>query len=128
MRRHQDWLFRLAYRITGRGEDAEDAVQEAFLAAYNKLGECRDKRKFGAWLRRIAVNICLRQSSREMPVDEIEAIDCCPAEDPVEHEVLCRAQAEETRAAIAQLPPAYRVVLVLRYGRGDGDEGDCGAS
>jgi RNA polymerase sigma-70 factor (ECF subfamily) len=118
MLRHQDALFRLSYRMLGRREDAEDVVQDAFLQAYRKLGDCRGRAKFGAWVRRIAINICLRRFARETPVGEIdELLDIAPCDqNPVEREVLRRAEISEILDALASLPPTYRTVIVLRYG------------
>lgn len=116
MRRYQDALFRLAYRITGRREDAEDAVVEAFVLAFSKLGECRDRSKFGGWVRKIAVNISLRRCTREVLVDELEDLDDPhSSDDSVEQEILLRAQVEEIQKAVEELPPAYRTLVVLRY-------------
>src|SRR5215203_3080861 len=52
-------LFRLAYRITGDEQTAEDAVQETFLRAYRSLGRFDARSQFGTWLHRIAVNTAL---------------------------------------------------------------------
>jgi RNA polymerase sigma-70 factor, ECF subfamily len=112
--RHQSGVFRVAYRMLGRREDAEDVVQEAFVRAYTKLSECRDREKFGAWVRRIAVNVCLRRFSRETPSDDLDEISD-GAEDPVEQEVIRRAEMREIQEAVACLPTAYRTILVLRY-------------
>jgi len=117
MRRHQDSVFRLACRILGRREDAEDVVQEAFVKAYASLAGCRERAKFWPWLRRIALNICLKRIPREFPCDTTEdLIDAaCAQGNPVEAEALKRADISSLRKAVAALPAAYRTVLVLRY-------------
>src|ERR1700694_3718000 len=54
--RHSRALFRLAYRMTGNEQDAEDMVQETFLRAYRQLGRFESRANFSTWLHRIAVN------------------------------------------------------------------------
>ena len=54
--RHGRAVYRLAHRMTGRPEDAEDVVQETFLKAYRQLGRFESRSNFATWLHRIAVN------------------------------------------------------------------------
>jgi RNA polymerase sigma-70 factor, ECF subfamily len=117
MRRHQDAVFRLAYRITCRREDAEDVVQETFLRVYRSLEDYRGNAGFRPWVRRIAINVCLRRLSVEIPSDEVEEIyDSAHSEgDVVEDAVLKQVQREDVRRAVSGLPAAYRTVVVLRY-------------
>src|ERR1700686_5817352 len=57
--RHGRALFRLAFRMTGNEQDAEDVVQESFLRAYRQLGKFDERATFGTWLYRIATNYSL---------------------------------------------------------------------
>src|SRR3977135_799701 len=57
--RHSRSLFRLAYRMTGNEQDAEDVVQESFLRAYKQLAKFDERASFGTWLYRIAMNCSL---------------------------------------------------------------------
>ena len=57
--RHSRPLFRLAFRMTGNEQDAEDIVQESMLRAYKQLGKFDERASFGTWLYRIAVNCSL---------------------------------------------------------------------
>ena len=54
--RHSRAVYRLAYRMTGNPQDAEDVVQDTFLKAYRQLGRFESRANFGTWLHRIAVN------------------------------------------------------------------------
>ena len=54
--RHGRAVYRLAYRMTGSSQDAEDVVQETFLKAYKQLSRFESRANFGTWLHRIAVN------------------------------------------------------------------------
>ena len=49
-------MYGISFRITGREEDAEDALQEAFISAFKNLESYRADATFGAWLKRIVVN------------------------------------------------------------------------
>src|ERR1700752_5412458 len=53
---HSRSVFRLAYRLTGNEQDAEDVVQESFLRAYRQLGRFEARANFGTWLYRIVAN------------------------------------------------------------------------
>src|ERR671936_893746 len=54
--RHSRSVFRLAFRMTGNEQDAEDVVQESFLRAYKQLGRFESRANFGTWLYRIVAN------------------------------------------------------------------------
>lgn len=56
--KHQDGLYGLCLRMTGKREDAEDAVQEAFLAVFNRLPEYQPGHKLSNWLYTVALNRC----------------------------------------------------------------------
>src|SRR5258705_13655736 len=53
---HSRSVFRLAFRMTGNEQDAEDVVQESFLRAYRQLGRFESRANFGTWLYRIVSN------------------------------------------------------------------------
>src|SRR4051812_12915772 len=56
--RHYDRCARIAVRIVGNREDAEEALQDAFLRAFNALSDYEEQERFAAWLTRIVVNQC----------------------------------------------------------------------
>ncbi len=71
VKQHSRAVFRLAYRMTGNEQDAEDMVQETFLRAYRQIGRFDSRSKFSTWLCRIATNCSLdllrtRQRRREL--------------------------------------------------------------
>ena len=76
VRRWERKIFALCFGMLGREDDAGDAAQEAFIAAYRNLANFRGDAKVSSWLHRIAVNQCLtikrRQKSRaeDYVVDE----------------------------------------------------------
>src|SRR5512142_2754529 len=64
VRRYDRNVFRIAQHITQNREDAEDVVQEAFLKAFQNLGQFQGQSKFYTWLVRIAVNEALMKLRR----------------------------------------------------------------
>src|SRR2546430_187261 len=80
--RHSRSVFRLAFRMTGNEQDAEDVVQESFLRAYRQLGRFESRANFGTWLYRITANCAVdlmraRQArhdqARAESLDEVDA-------------------------------------------------------
>src|ERR1700676_2391488 len=57
--RHSRPMFRLAFRMTGNEQDAEDIVQDTFLRAYRRIEKFDERASFGTWLYRITVNCSL---------------------------------------------------------------------
>src|SRR5215468_8153161 len=64
VRRWERRIFALAYGMLGREEDARDATQETFLAAFRNLRGFRGEAKVSSWLHRIAVNQCITRQRR----------------------------------------------------------------
>lgn len=115
IKRYQLPVYRLAFRLLPNHADAEDAAQEAFIRAFQKLSTYTDSGQFWGWIRRITVNICLRKAASAKPVcldyiDEevFETIDICES-------VICSEEADELRRVISELPQAYLSVVVLKY-------------
>lgn len=120
--RYRTLVFRFAYQMVPRRDDAEDIVQEAFVRAYQNLDKYRDEAKFTTWLLRIVTNLCTdqaRMSNRRQALEQQEAsgaLDWMTIgqwDDPVQNlEGDRRRQA--LRRALAALPPHHRSVIVLR--------------
>ena len=123
--RYERKIFRLTQNITQNREDAEDAMQEAFLKAYEHLGDFAGNSRFYTWLVRIAVNQALMKLRRRRPniVSLDEEIDT--GEDMMPREIedwgpspVDRFEQTEMREilskAIGDLDPAFRIVFQLR--------------
>jgi RNA polymerase sigma-70 factor (ECF subfamily) len=120
--RYRTLVFRFAYQMVPRRDDAEDIVQEAFVRAYQNLDKYRDEAKFTTWLLRIVTNLCTdqaRMSNRRQALEQQEAggalgwMTVGEWDDPVQNlEADRRKQA--LRRALAALPPHHRSVIVLR--------------
>ncbi len=128
MRQYNRLLYRIARSIVKDDSDAEDAVQNAYLLAYRKIGNFRAEAKLSTWLVRIVVNEaleCLRKRSRSAHVISLdgreldEAIES--ASEPMNRkperpeETLIRADTRRLiESKIDELPSAYRAVFMLR--------------
>jgi len=126
--RYADRVYRLAVRITGSREDAEEVVQDALWTVGRKIDTFKGESAFGSWLYRIVANAAYmklrarRGKSREIALDDVlPALDSggvhfAPIDD-WSRRVDDRALQGELRkvldSAIAELPSEYRTALVL---------------
>jgi RNA polymerase sigma-70 factor (ECF subfamily) len=125
VRRYDRKLLRIAQQVTHDSEDAQDAVQETFLKAYQKLNQFRGTSKFSTWLIRIALNESLmklrtRRYTQELPLEyedpngenvPLDVTDWSP--DP--EQIYSRAELHGIlRKVLQELAPILRVVFVLR--------------
>jgi RNA polymerase sigma-70 factor (ECF subfamily) len=122
---YQDLVYTQAYRMMGETEAAEDAAQDAFIAAFRKLGSYRGG-SFKAWLLRIVTNLCydeLRRRKRR-PTTPLEPMDNDDEEiesprwlsDPngtPEDETERLELARALQRCLDKLPPEFRVVVTL---------------
>ena len=128
MRRHNGALYRVARAILKNDADAEDVLQESYLAAYRHIADFRADAKLSTWLTRIVVNQALaRRRSRHrarivVPFSDLHA-DELMAEEPVDIDGLDSSPEQSTTRAefrrllerkIEDLPMAFRTVYVLR--------------
>lgn len=107
---------RYALHLIGNREDAEEAVQDAFVRAFRSLGQYEERERFGAWLYRILVNQCRTVSERrrrELGVLVDADPDSLRIPSPVDDDA--ERTRERLHALLAGLPPEQREALVLRY-------------
>jgi RNA polymerase sigma-70 factor (ECF subfamily) len=114
-RRHWPWAHRAAYLVVHDAAAAEDIAQEAFLSAIRSLDRFDRRRPFGPWLNRIVVNRAIdwarsRSLRRETAADP--DIDGGGASDA---EMTSSVYSDDLVAALRQLSPEHRAVVVLRY-------------
>ncbi|UCF32982.1 MAG: sigma-70 family RNA polymerase sigma factor, partial [Phycisphaerales bacterium] len=67
IQRHQHRVFELAYRTTGNAALADDITQEAFLRVWRSADRYQPSARFGTWLYRIVVNLCLDEFKKKKP-------------------------------------------------------------
>lgn len=113
--RHYQRCARIAVRIVGNREDAEEALQDAFFRAFNALGDYEDRERFSAWLTRIVINQCRTMLARTRQREAV-FLDVDPA-DVVFDESTDEADEAwpELEGVLALLPVSQREALVLRY-------------
>ncbi len=125
--RHSRAVFRVAFRITGRIEDAEDVVQETFLRAYRQIDRFEARANFGTWLYRIAANCAvdlLRRRPRREMTEEHETLERLSGGDadaalPSPERSLLGTQIKETVSrALDQLTDLERAAFTLRHFEG----------
>ncbi len=133
MRRYNQRLFRATRSILGDDQDAQDAVQEAYLNAYLNLSRFEGRAKFSTWLTRIAVNEALARLRINQKFVELEAISSGEEKDMAtsnlnpEEEANRRALGRVLESAIDRLPDSYRTVFMLREveGMSTAETADC---
>jgi RNA polymerase sigma factor (sigma-70 family) len=118
--RYNAMAFTLAYRILDNREDAEEVVQDAFVKAYEHLGDFRKKSKFSTWLYRIVYNTAVtRTRNRKLFIQEInnpafQVADTSPSDDLV-YGFTPDESGELVRKMLAMLPEEDRTILTLFY-------------
>lgn len=122
---YADRLYRVALRITASPADAEDALQEAFLAALEHWQSFRGEASPATWLYRIAVNAAIsrQRQKRRRPVEPLEAADEAAVQAPpwggdVSRRAELNELQREIEKGIATLPEEHRIVLILRDAEG----------
>ena len=120
VRRHTSRLYRAAVSILRSASDAEDVVQDAFVSAFQHLGQFAGRAKFSTWLTRIAVHRALevaqgrREESLDVPEQDYKATLRSRGRNPEEHAARHEANAILNQA-LDRLPDIYRDVVVMRY-------------
>jgi RNA polymerase sigma-70 factor (ECF subfamily) len=122
--RHSNRVFKTAYGITGRREDAEDAIQDAWMNAYLHLNTFDGRAKFVTWLTRIAINssLMILRRRRSHPETSIEIAvgdtwqrwDIADGAKNGEDLYVRHESVERLRQAICCLPPTLRIVVEIR--------------
>jgi RNA polymerase sigma-70 factor (ECF subfamily) len=116
-------IFALAFGMLGREEDARDATQETFLAAFRNLRGFRGEAKVSSWLHRIAVNQCITRQRRakvrsERALDDEEEKHAASFSAPLHYSPSRVLEKRETTAAVRRavnsLPLDLRQVVVMK--------------
>lgn len=115
---YRDNVYRLAYRMCGNAYDADEAAQEAFVAAWRALPNFRGDAKFSTWLYRLTTNAAIdvmRREKRHQTVGDGEMMELADDADSPQETVERTEQQETVQKALATLSEEYREVLLLRY-------------
>ena len=125
---HSRAVFRLAFRMTGNEQDAEDVVQETFLRAYRQLDKYEARSSFSTWLYRIASNYSLdlirmrkrHEDKRERgKAEERDILQTLPVNTPGPERITYSRQVQErVNEALNELSAQERTAFVLRHFEG----------
>ncbi len=125
--RHSRTVFRLAFRMTGNEQDAEEVVQETFLRTYKALDSFESRANFSTWLCRIGINCSLNLIEQRKPAqplagegddgEEYEIQVASGDPDPERH-ALSGEVRQRVATAMSQLTAMERTAFVLRHFEG----------
>ena len=117
---YADFAYNVAYRMLRNVEDAEDAVQEAFISAYRAFATFKGQSKVSTWLYRIVVNACLMKIRKEQSRSKY-LIDTGYNEDVIqdwgnnpEQEAINSELRDVVESGLERLSPNLRAAVVLR--------------
>lgn len=121
-RRHLDMVYNLAYRMSGKREDAEDLAQEVFLRIHRHLGRFRGGSSLKTWIYRVTLNHCRSKLGRKrLPFRSLEPergeergpVIPDTRRDP-EDRALASDAGSLVHRALASLPTVFREAVILR--------------
>jgi RNA polymerase sigma-70 factor (ECF subfamily) len=115
-RQYERLVFKNAYLVTGTRDEADDVLQEVFVAVWKSRRTFDPaKGKVTTWLHRITINKCLemkrKKTVKTTPLEDVDP----PAADLADDVLVSRQEYEKLMAAMKNLDPKHRAVLVLRY-------------
>ena len=115
---YREQVYRIALRMCSNAADADEAAQEAFLAAWKGLPNFRGDSQFSTWLYQLTTHAAIdlmRREKRQIAADDITEVSAAdPAPSP-QQQAEQSEQREIVRDAILQLAPEQREVVVLRF-------------
>jgi RNA polymerase sigma-70 factor (ECF subfamily) len=118
--RYRRKVFHIAYKFTGKHDEAEDLTQEIFLKVFRSLEKFHRDADFSTWLSSVARHYCIdryraRKRERQVLVEDLLAFDHAPATSGNPHLALeDRDLRSLLRQGLEQLPPKLREAVVLR--------------
>jgi RNA polymerase sigma-70 factor, ECF subfamily len=131
--RHSRSIYRLAYRMTGKPEDAEDVVQETFVRAYKQLVRFEARSNFATWLYRIGFNCSIDYMRARPHRESTEEHDTLERLSPGDHRpsmddmVFAGQIGEKVQGALKDLSPQERAAFLMRHYHGCSIEEICEA-
>lgn len=125
VRRYEQKVYNITYRLLGNEEDATEALQDTFLRAYRSISRFKFKSSFYTWLYRIATNVSLTKLRRRKTQETVSLDEPIKNTDDLKYDIPdSRSTPEQAfeqkrlrerlQEAIAKLPEEYRTVVVMR--------------
>jgi RNA polymerase sigma-70 factor (ECF subfamily) len=116
VRRYQHAYYRFAIRMLGSPDDADDAVQSAFVRAYHALASCRNPERFGAWGYQIVVNECRTMAvTRQRRELRFVGVDMALLTGDDGQSRRNREEMQEIQRALNRLDPDQREAFILKH-------------
>ncbi|MBQ3548910.1 MAG: sigma-70 family RNA polymerase sigma factor [Oscillospiraceae bacterium] len=115
---YRDNVYRLAYRMCGNPHDAEEAAQEAFVAAWRALPNFRGDARFSTWLYRLTTNAAidlLRREKRHHGASQEEIPELADTADSPQQQMERSEEQEAVQRGLSAIGEEYREILLLRY-------------
>jgi RNA polymerase sigma-70 factor (ECF subfamily) len=122
--RHSRSVYRLAYRMTGRPEDAEDVVQETFIRAFRQLDRFEARSNFSTWLYRIGFNCAIdylrgRPKRESLADSAVLGAMSAPEPGPSPHDLAYAGEiTERVQQALGELSEKERAAFLMRHYHG----------
>lgn len=116
--RYYKAMYNTSLRIVGDTTEAEDIMQEAFLKAFSKIDSFKGTSSFGAWLKRIVINLSISAYHKKMKLNEVTYRDELNSETSNNWSLLSEEDSEEDKVkkvlqGLNSLKENYRVALSL---------------
>lgn len=118
MRANNERLFRVARSILRNDADAEDAVQQSYVAAFQALATFRQQARLSTWLTRIAVNVSLRKREQRRSTTSVDELSLASNQPTPEDAAMLSDVRRTLEQAIDKLDSQYRIVFVMREVQG----------
>jgi RNA polymerase sigma-70 factor (ECF subfamily) len=126
--RAQETAYRFSLLVCGHPEDAEDVMQDALLKTYQHVGHISEPGAFRTWLYTTVRNACLMKRRRRVgePASFVSVehgintaggtvpVDVADSSQPIEQRLIDGWMDSRLRQALGQLPPSYRMIIVMR--------------
>lgn len=124
--RAQEVAYRFSLLVCGHPEDAEDVMQDALFKTFQYVRRIDDPSAFRTWLYSTVRNACLMKRRRRAgepagfvplvaePSDDAPPVDVADRAVPIDERIMQATVDARVRAALEQLPPAHRMIVVLR--------------
>ena len=116
---YKDRVYSISHHfVHGDAAVAGDVTQQVFLKLMTSIRQFRGDAEFSTWLYRLVVNACMdaaRNRKPEAVVSEPSSLDALPARGSQEEDYARAQTASSVRAAVSELPPTFRIAVLLRY-------------
>lgn len=115
VRKYRDRYVRFAARMLGSADAAEDALQDAFVRAFDQLAQCQDPDKFVGWFFLILRNRCYAERRRDKDRVPLDAAHAVPAAERTDGAMEATERRQALQQALLELTPEQREVFVLKH-------------